>query len=460
MKQAFSDTMWTLKLCVPQRTVGYADCRLDFGHKHEVRIIESRQREQRFSTHAYFGFRQTKPREQVSAVLQVHRAPEQVIDIMGKSRIEGMRRDGVTIPGVQINSGLEYIDYGEECTALIDQGVVANHYSTVESIVGSQYGVNVKVEALSGYRGVVSSDGVFTISPRNRATISVVVRGTDDAGVHGVQCFSRVARDWNALELCLESLQLEVEYEMRRLRDGGDCPEGKFPVVLSPRAAAYIVHEAFGHLCEADRIAPNKSAEIPNGMKLAERFVTVLEEPTGQFTCSSPYDDEGVKRKQIALMVDGQWTGLLHTRETANIWKTEPNGCARCTSALATPKARMCITRLVGGSSSKEELLKGISRGIYVDRPYIGELSRSEFKVLGQTAFLIEKGRITKPLKPVTLMGKPLTILNSISAVANDEAPFESSEGCSRGDQKNLPVGMIAPSIRLSSMDVGRAVIN
>jgi TldD protein len=141
-------------------------------------------------------------------------------------------------------------------------------------------------------------------------------------------------------------------------------------------------------------------------------------------------------------------------RETAHKLGMKSNGGARAESFTARPLVRMSNTYIETGDHSFEELLEGIDHGIYAKGTRGGQVdtAKGSFQFSAQEAYLIEKGKITTPLRDVSLSGMTLQTLNNIDAVGNDFALGDPGY-CGKGQL--VPVGDGGPHIRIREAVVG-----
>ncbi len=243
---------------------------------------------------------------------------------------------------------------------------------------------------------------------------------------------------------------------VERLLDAAAPGAGRMPAVIDPDLAGVLVHEAFGHACEADLVLAGESMLADRlGQQLGSPLVSIFDDPTlpGAFG-SFPFDDEGVRARRKDLMVRGVLAAFIHSRETAARLGAEPNGGARAQDHASRPLVRMSNTCLGGGDRSFEELLEGIKRGIYVKGTRGGQVdtAKGTFQFGAEEAFEVRDGELGRPLRDVALMGSILETLRNVDAVGND--PRAGSPGyCGKG--QHVPVGDGGPHVRVQDAVVG-----
>jgi len=233
-------------------------------------------------------------------------------------------------------------------------------------------------------------------------------------------------------------------------------PSGRLPLVADPDLTGVLVHEALGHACEADAILGGDSIlDGSMGKKIASELVTIYDDPTKRGAFGSyPFDDEGVKSRRKVLVEKGVLREFLHSRTTAQRLGMSPNGSARAESYSARPLVRMSNTFMGGGDRKLEELLEGIKLGVYAMGSRGGQVdtAKGTFQFNAQEAFLIEKGRITVPLRDLSLSGETLKMLSDVVALANDSRVGDPGY-CGKGQW--VPVGDGGPHMLVSRAVVG-----
>ncbi|BAZ37992.1 peptidase U62 modulator of DNA gyrase [Calothrix sp. NIES-4101] len=233
-----------------------------------------------------------------------------------------------------------------------------------------------------------------------------------------------------------------------------------YTVVIDPILTGLFVHEAFGHLSEADMAYENP--DILEVMTLGRRFgcdeLQIFDgaAPPGH-RGSYFYDDEGTPATTTQLIKDGVLVGRLHSRETAGKLEEAPTGNARCLNYHYAPIVRMTNTWIERGNTSVEDLFSEIKEGVYA-RNWLGGMTNGEmFTFSAGEAWMIRNGKICEPVKDVTLSGNVFQTLADIEGIGNDFY-WDESGGCGKGGQNGLPVGCGGPSLRIRDVVVGGEV--
>jgi TldD protein len=231
-------------------------------------------------------------------------------------------------------------------------------------------------------------------------------------------------------------------------------PRGRaFPAVIGPNVVGVFIHEAMGHLAEADLTLSGSVLYDKLGKQIASEAVTVYDDGTVEGAFGSfRYDDEGVRTQKTALIDKGTLTGLMHNRETAHKLNMKPTGNARAEDFRFEPIIRMRNTYLAAGDSSFEELIEDIDFGYYLKSFRGGQANLDgTFQVGIQEAYEIVKGQIGEPVRSASISGNTLETLHRVDAVGRD---FELWPGrCGKGQTAFICDG--GPHIRVGEVTIG-----
>ena len=197
---------------------------------------------------------------------------------------------------------------------------------------------------------------------------------------------------------------------------------GKFPAVLGPNVVGVFVHEAFGHLAEADVALSGGVLASNVGKKIGSDLVTFYDDGTieGQFG-TFKYDDEGVQSQKTLLIKDGVVAGLMHNRETAQKFNAQPTGNARAEDFRVEPIIRMRCTFMQPRDHSFEELAEKIKNGYYFKSFRGGQANLDgTFQVGIQEGYEIINGEVGPPVRDASISGNTLETLNKVDGVGKD----------------------------------------
>ena len=264
----------------------------------------------------------------------------------------------------------------------------------------------------------------------------------------------------------LTDLDLRVTGAAQRAVDALTLPKIKgdtYTVVIDPILTGLFVHEAFGHLSEADMAYENP--DLLEVMSMGKRFGT---EELQIFDGAAPleaennyihrgsyfYDDEGTPASTTQLIKDGVLVGRLHSRETAGKLGEQPTGNARCLNYNYSPIVRMTNTWIARGNTPVKDLFQNICEGVYA-RNWLGGMTNGEmFTFSAGEAWMIRNGELAEPVRDVTLSGNVFKTLANIEAIGNDFY-WDESGGCGKGGQSGLAVGCGGPSLRIKDVTIG-----
>lgn len=249
----------------------------------------------------------------------------------------------------------------------------------------------------------------------------------------------------------------EAAEEALKLLEAVEAPAGEMPVVLGPGHSGVLVHEAVGHLLEADFNRKKTSIFWDKmGKKVGAPLVTIYDDPTRpSFRGSYNIDDEGAVPKKTLLIDKGIVASYLQDRLSARLMNLPLTGNGRRQDFSCTPIPRMSNTYVERGQDDPEEILKSVRRGIYAEKFEGGQVEDSgKFTFTISSGYLIEEGRLTAPIKQATLIGTNIDILQKIEMVGHDLA-FGLQTGTCGKEGQEIPVSDGCPTIKISLMTVG-----
>jgi TldD protein len=228
---------------------------------------------------------------------------------------------------------------------------------------------------------------------------------------------------------------------------------GTFPVVLGPNVVGVFVHEAFGHLAEADLALSGGVLASNIGRKIGSDLVTFYDDGTveGSFGAFK-YDDEGVQTQKTLLIKDGVVTGFMHNRETAQKFNAEPTGNARAEDFRVEPIIRMRCTYMQPRDHSFEELIEKVKQGYYFKSFRGGQANLDgTFQVGIQEGYEIVNGEVGAAVRDASISGNTLETLHKVDAVGKD---FLMDPGrCGKGQTAFISDG--GPHISVKEVVVG-----
>ena len=235
-------------------------------------------------------------------------------------------------------------------------------------------------------------------------------------------------------------------------------PAGKMPIVLGPGWPGIILHEAIGHGLEGD-FNRKKISVFSDllGKRIASKNVTVVDDGTiNNRRGSITVDDEGTPSQCTTLIENGIMVGHMQDRLNASLMKTRSTGNGRRESYEYLPMPRMTNTYMISGNVPQEEIFKSVKKGLYAVNFSGGsvDITSGQFEFSASEAYMIENGKVTKPVKGATLIGKGEEVLKKISLVGNNMA-LDGGIGTCGKEGQGVPVGVGQPTILVDEILVG-----
>jgi len=309
------------------------------------------------------------------------------------------------------------------------------------------------------YICIVNSDGlkVHDARPMTKLICLALAEkdGMRESGYSGGG--GRVGLEYFQNELTPEEIGVNAGREAVNLLQARPAPAGEMPVVLAPGHSGVMIHEAVGHLLEADFIRKKTSIFWNKiGKKVGSDQVNIYDDPTIPFFRGSyNFDDEGTTPKKTPLILDGICTGLLQDRLSAHLMGQPRTGHGRRQNFSCIPIPRMSNTYLDKGEYDPSEIVHSVKRGFYAQFYQGGQVEDSgKFTFSVSSGYLIEDGRLTAPVKQATLVGSNIDILNKISMVGSD-LQFGLPTGTCGKEGQAAPVTDGCPTVKISGMTVG-----
>jgi len=307
---------------------------------------------------------------------------------------------------------------------------------------------------------IVRGDGTRAadIRPLVRLNVSVIAAEGDrmesgNNGAGGRVSYARFIRP--------ESWKAQVDEALRQaLVNLGSVatPAGEMPVVLGPGWPGILLHEAIGHGLEGDFNRKKTSAFAGlMGQRVASPGVTVVDDGTmNDRRGSLTIDDEGTPTSRTVLIEDGLLVGYMQDRQNARLMGMEPTGNGRRESFAHAPMPRMTNTYMMAGPHDPEEILRSVKKGLYAVNFGGGQvdITSGKFVFTASEAYIIEDGRIGKPVKGATLIGNGPSALTRVSMIGNDMT-LDPGVGTCGKDGQGVPVGVGQPTLLIDNLTVG-----
>ena len=307
---------------------------------------------------------------------------------------------------------------------------------------------------------IAASDGTFAgdVRPLIRMNVSVIVehdgrREQGSFGGGGRMDYAYFVEEERGLGYAREAVR-----EALVNLEAGDAPAGNMTVVLGPGWPGVLLHEAIGHGLEGDFNRKGSSAFAGRiGERVATDQCTVVDDGTlPKRRGSLNIDDEGVPTQCTTLIENGILTGYMQDKLNARLTGSVSTGNGRRESYAHQPMPRMTNTYMLAGNYAPEEILESVDKGLYAVNFGGGQvdITSGKFVFSASEAYLIEKGKVTSPVKGATLIGNGPDVLTRVSMVGNNLA-LDSGVGVCGKEGQSVPVGVGQPTLRIDGLTVG-----
>jgi TldD protein len=307
---------------------------------------------------------------------------------------------------------------------------------------------------------LMHSDGTVAgdVRPLVRLNVSVIM---EEAG-RFEQGYAGGGGRYSAKEMMESGLAERLAREAVRIGlvnlEATASPAGMMTVVLGPGWPGILLHEAIGHGLEGDFNRKGTSAFSGRiGERVAAKGCTVVDDGTLEKRRGSlTIDDEGTPSQCTTLIEDGILKNYMQDKLNAKLMGMEPTGNGRRESYAHVPMPRMTNTYMLAGKHTPEEIIASVEKGLYAVNFGGGQvdITSGQFVFSASEAYLIENGRITRPVKGATLIGSGPDVLTRVSMIGNDLKLDEGVGTCGKEGQ-NVPVGVGQPTLKIDGITVG-----
>jgi TldD protein len=308
---------------------------------------------------------------------------------------------------------------------------------------------------------VATSDGVlsFDRQPLARLNVSALARNNGGPPQRGhAGGGGRVELSYFLTAKTPEHFAREAAREAIVMLDAVEAPAGEMTVVLGPGWPGILLHEAVGHGLEADFNRKGVSAFSGRiGEQVASPLCTVIDDGSiANRRGSLNVDDEGHTTQRNVLIENGVLRGYLQDKLSSRLTGSAPTGSGRRESYAHIPMPRMTNTFMLAGESDPAEIVRSVPRGLYCADFGGGQvdITSGNFVFSASESYLIEDGRLTRPVRNASLIGNGPEALKYVSMVGNDLKLDEGIGVCGKEGQ-SVPVGVGIPTIRIDRMTVG-----
>jgi TldD protein len=319
--------------------------------------------------------------------------------------------------------------------------------------------VRVSIDDTYGAILIVDSDGrvLEDVIPDTSLAISCTAEDKGRRESNGFNVASRAGMEFYTDER-LARVVKEAALRTTVLFESTPAPLGEMPVVLARGASGILLHEAIGHGMEADFNRKNTSIYADRiGKPIANDIVSIVDDGTIDFARGAiNVDDEGNAAEKTLLVDKGTLATYLHDTISAKHYGVKPTGSGRRESFRFAPMPRMRATYMLPGPHHEDEIVKSVKRGIYCSNFTNGQvqIGAGDFTFYVKNGFLIEDGKLTRPITDVNLIGNGPKVLEKVDMVAQRLEFDEGGWTCGKNGQ-SVPVSLGMPMVRISNMTVG-----
>jgi TldD protein len=306
---------------------------------------------------------------------------------------------------------------------------------------------------------VCDSNGrvVEDLQPMTRLFVSCVAEQQGQRESNGYNVAARSGFEFYTPER-LDRLVREAVGRTTILFDAIVPEAGEMPIVMQAGSSGILLHEAIGHGMEADFNRKNTSIYADKiGKPIARPFVTIVDDGTlANARGAINVDDEGAEAGRTVLVDHGVLTTYLHDSISARHYKVKPTGNGRRESFRHAPLPRMRCTYMENGPHTKDEIIASVKKGILCQNFTNGQvqIGAGDFTFYVKNGWMIEDGKLTRPVKDVNIIGNGPKVLELVDMVADDLVIDEGGWTCGK-DGQSVPVSQGMPTVRVSKITVG-----
>lgn len=304
---------------------------------------------------------------------------------------------------------------------------------------------------------IANTDGLLVEDTRVRTRLYMATVASDGSEMQVGTVGPGACRGFEFYEtIDVEGLARETAETAVNILRADYVPGGAMPVIIDRGFGGVIFHEACGHGLEAYHVAQRASIFADKmGQRVASELVSVVDDGTlpNQWG-STNVDDEGAPTQRTVLIDRGVLRSYMVDRLSGEKLRLRSTGSGRRESYRFAPVSRMRNTFILPGESKLEEMIAATERGIYARKMGGGsvEPSTGEFNFAVQEGYLIEGGRILRPVRGATLIGNGSDVLRRIDMVADN---LEFAQGMCGAASGHVPTDVGQPAIRVRELIVG-----
>lgn len=304
-----------------------------------------------------------------------------------------------------------------------------------------------------------NSEGMLYYDYRPMATLSAVCIMEENGRVENAHAARAYRMGYEFLtDRLIDEIAAEAVKKTAVLFRAVKPKGGEMPVVMGAGGSGILLHEAIGHAFEAD--FNRKNTSIFSGRlneKIASEHINIVDEGTLPFNRGAVnIDDEGVEGQKTYLVKNGVLNSYLHDRISARYYGVAPTGNGRRESFRTVPLPRMRATYMEAGGVTEADIVSSVKNGIFADVFSNGQvqIGAGDFTFFVKSGYLIENGRLTRPVKDINIIGNGPKALADITLVADNPRIDNGTWTCGK-DGQSCPVTCGMPSVLVSKLTVG-----
>ncbi|MBQ8953238.1 MAG: TldD/PmbA family protein [Clostridia bacterium] len=305
---------------------------------------------------------------------------------------------------------------------------------------------------------IANTDGLFTGDKRVYTRFFVVAMASDGqenqtgsqgpGGMIGYELF----RD----KVDVEARARQAAETAVTMLSADKCPGGVMPVIIDNGFGGVIFHEACGHSLEATQVALGNSEFCGKmGQQIASPIVTAVDDGTIPNEWGSlNIDDEGTPTTRLVLIENGILKNYMIDRLNGRRMQMPVTGSARRQDYTFAPTSRMRNTYIAAGTDDEAEIIATAGDALYAKQMGGGSVNPAtgEFNFAVMEGYLIKGGKIDRPVRGATLVGKGSEILTKIDRVGKN---MKMAQGMCGSKSGSIPTNVGQPMIRVTGITVG-----
>ena len=304
-----------------------------------------------------------------------------------------------------------------------------------------------------------SSDGTafHDFRPRTSLSISIVMERNGQTQMGYASRMLQMGAEFIS-DTLIEEVVRDAIKQTDHLFSASQIEGGEMPVVMAAGSSGILLHEAIGHAFEADFIRTGDSIFTGKlGQQICNPSISIVDDGTLPNDAGMlRYDDEGIPGQRTILVEKGRLNSYLYDRISARHFGVKPTGNGRRESFRCVPIPRMRSTYMLPGEAKEEDIIRSVKRGIYAQSFTNGQvqIGAGDFTFFMKTGYLIEDGKLTRPLRDLNIIGNGPEALQRISMVGDNLRIDHSASMCGKEGQK-VAVSQGLPTVLIDKLIVG-----